>query len=73
MRADVIRRISKVWRNYQEFLETESLGDVSLREMMETAPDKEAKWRTVSVVCGEPPFKDMNCALLAWEVDRGRL
>lgn len=73
MRADVMQRISGIWNEYQEFLESEVAGTgYTLREMMEEADDDEIRGKTLVMTCGEPPFEDRNCALLAWEIERGR-
>lgn len=72
MNARTIRRIGRTWSSYQNFLDTQTIENVSLRKLMEKAPDKKVRMNILQAVCGDPPFKDINCGLLAWEIDKGR-
>jgi len=70
MHAADIRRIVKVWQEYQKFKNTRKVGEVTVRELLETAPDAEAKKRVLQIVCGLPPYSSFNCGFLNWEVEK---
>lgn len=71
VRADVARRISKTWSRYQKF-KNQEVGGRSLEEIIGAGKDKNKKLKIVKGMCGEPPW-DINCFLLGWEVETGRL
>lgn len=67
MRADVVRRIESSWKEYQKFKNNTKIGELTLKELLKSAPDKEAKARIVQIACGKPPYTSLNCGFLAWE------
>ena len=68
IRADVGRRVGDVWNRYQRFLNTQKIGELTVRELLDTAPDDESKRRILQIACGSPPYGGLSCGFLAWEV-----
>jgi len=67
IRADVGRRIGDSWNDYQRFISTQKIGEVTVKELLDTAPDAEAKIRVLQIACGPPPYSDLSCGFLAWQ------
>jgi len=67
MRADVARRISNVWNDYQRFINTEKIGELTVKELIDIAPDTEAKIRVLRMACGTPPYSNISCEFLEWQ------
>ena len=67
IRADVGRRIGDIWNEYQRFLNKQKIGELTVKELLDTAPDAEAKIRILQIACGPPPYSDLSCGFLAWQ------
>jgi len=67
MRADVARRIGDSWKNYQRFINTQKIGELTVKELLDTSPDDESKRRVLQIACGPPPYSGLNCGFLAWQ------
>lgn len=72
MRADVTRRISSSWSEYQRFLNTQKIGELTVRELLNTAPDSESKNRILQVACGLPPYSSLSCGFLDWQINKNK-
>ena len=67
IRADVARRIGDIWNKYQGFINKQKIGELTVKELLDTAPDVESKVRVLEIACGPPPYSGLNCGFLAWQ------
>lgn len=67
MRADVARRIGDSWNKYQQFINKQKIGELTVKELLDTAPDDESKRRILQIACGSPPYSSLSCGFLDWQ------